>query len=195
MDLKDLKKELRKNKIHAREALSEAERIAKSYDICKNIANSPEFAAAKTVFVYKWVRGEVRLDGLEAAARRDGKRLVYPVCISTTEMIAVEPGEGEDAWKDSGSFGIREPDPEKGKVIDPAEIDLVICPCSSFDEEGRRLGMGGGYYDRYLPECINAYVAAVAYEVQKAEEIPADEYDVPVDAVISEDRIYRRSDR
>lgn len=194
MDLKSLKKDLRKNRIQAREALSEAERIAKSYDICKNIVNSPEYAAAETIFVYKWVRGEVKLDDLEAAAGRDGKRLVYPVCISRTEMIAVEPGKGEGAWKESGSFGIREPDPEKGKVIIPAEIDLVICPCSSFDEEGRRLGMGGGYYDRYLPECTNASAVAVAYEVQKAEVIPSDEYDVRVDAVISEDRIYRRKD-
>ena len=104
MDLKSLKKDLRKNRIQAREALSEAERIAKSYDICKNIVNSSEYAAAETIFVYKWVRGEVRLDDLEAAAGRDGKRLVYPVCISRTEMIAVEPGKGEGAWKESGSF-------------------------------------------------------------------------------------------
>lgn len=190
MDLQNLKTELRNNKIRARESLSEAERISKSYDICRNIMKTREYAEAKTIFAYKWVRGEVRLDDLEDAACRDGKRLVYPVCISRTEMIAVEPGRGEGAWKAGGAFGISEPDPEKGRVIAPAEIDLVICPCSSFDEEGGRLGMGGGYYDRYLPECINAHVAAVAYEVQKADEIPADEYDVRVDAVISEDRIY-----
>ena len=190
MDLKSLKKDLRKNRIQAREALSEAERIAKSYDICKNIVNSPEYAAAETIFVYKWVRGEVRLDDLEAAAGRDGKRLVYPVCISRTEMIAVEPGKGEGAWKESGSFGIREPDPEKGKVIIPAEIDLVICPCSSFDEEGRRLGMGGGYYDRFLPKCRNAAVVGAAFEAQRAESVPCDLLDRRMDGVITEEGIY-----
>ncbi len=132
----------------------------------------------------------LKLDALEEAAARDGKRLVYPLCVSRTEMIAVEPGDCEDAWKDSGSFGIREPDPEKGRICGPSEIDLVICPCSSFDEEGHRLGMGGGYYDRYLPDCVNAARIAVAYEVQKADSVPADEHDCIVDAVVTEKSCY-----
>lgn len=191
MDLRQSKKELRKNKIHARETLTEAERIAKSSEICKNITKLPEYVSAKTIFAYKWTRGEVKLDHLEACAERDGKRVVYPLCVSRTEMIAVEPGDGDGAWKKSGSFGIREPDPEKGRITDPADIDLVICPCSSFDEEGRRLGMGGGYYDRYLPECINAAKIAVAFEVQKADKMPTDGYDFGMQAVISEAGIYR----
>jgi 5-formyltetrahydrofolate cyclo-ligase len=191
MHLNDCKKQLRIDKIRAREALSEETRVQFSGEICRRITELPEYAAAKTIFAYKWTRGEVKLDDLEACAERDGKRMVYPLCISGTEMIAVEPGSGEDAWKASGSFGIREPDPEKGKVTDPAKIDLVICPCTAFDEEGRRLGMGGGYYDRYLPECINAAKFAVAFEVQKSDKIPADEFDIRVQAVISEAGINR----
>lgn len=188
--LSDRKRELRKSRISAREGLTEEERIAKSSEICKNITMQPEYAAAETIFIYKWVRGEVKLDSLEEAAAHDGKRLVYPLCVSRTEMIAVEPGAGEDAWKDSGSFGIREPDPEKGRICDPSEIDLVICPCSSFDEEGHRLGMGGGYYDRYLPDCVNAARIAAAFEVQKADAVPADEHDCIVDAVVTEKSCY-----
>ena len=52
--------------------------------------------------------------------------------------------------------------------------------------------MGGGYYDRYLPECTKARVIAVAYEVQRADEIPVDEYDKPVDAVITEKTKYEQ---
>ena len=191
MDLEVSKKDLRRSRIRAREALSEEEKIAKSCEICKNIVNLPEYSAAEIIFAYKWVRGEVRLDELEKAAARDGKRLVYPLCISKTEMIAVEPGKAEGAWKDSGSFGIREPDPDKGRICAPEEINLVICPCTSFDEKGRRLGMGGGYYDRYLPGCSRASIMAVAYEVQKAEDIPTEEYDYKVQAVISEKKIYK----
>ena len=190
MDLKDAKRELRKEKIAAREALTEEERFSCSAAICRRITETQAYRDAGTVFAYKWARGEVKLDSLEEAAAHDGKRLVYPLCVSRTEMIAVEPGAGEDAWKDSGSFGIREPDPEKGRIVSPAEIDLVICPCSSFDEEGRRLGMGGGYYDRYLPLCTKASKIAAAFEVQKAPEIPADEFDVPVEAGVTETGIY-----
>lgn len=190
MDLKDAKRELRKEKIAAREALTEEERFRCSAAICRRITETQAYRDAGTVFAYKWVRGEVKLDALEEAAARDGKRLVYPLCVSRTEMIAVEPGDCEDAWKDSGSFGIMEPDPEKGRICDPPEIDLVICPCSSFDEEGHRLGMGGGYYDRYLPGCTGAARIAVAFEVQKADEIPSDEHDCPVDAVVTEKCCY-----
>ena len=190
MDLKDAKRELRKEKIAAREALTEEERFSCSAAICRRITETHAYRDAGTVFAYKWVRGEVKLDSLEEAAAHDGKRLVYPLCVSRTEMIAVEPGAGEDAWKDSGSFGIREPDPEKGRICDPSEIDLVICPCSSFDEEGHRLGMGGGYYDRYLPDCVNAVRIAAAFEVQKADFVPADEHDCIVDAVVTEKSCY-----
>lgn len=191
MHLNDCKKQLRIDKIRAREALSEETRVQFSGEICRRITELPEYAAAETIFAYKWVRGEVKLDDLEACAMRDGKRLVYPLCISRTEMVAVEPGAGDGAWKEGGSFGIREPDPEKGRIVSPEEIDLVICPCSSFDEEGKRLGMGGGYYDRYLPGCTNAVKIAVAFEVQKADKIPTDEYDFGVQAVVTEAGIYR----
>ena len=139
--------------------------------------------------MYKWTRGEVKLDELEKTGREQGKELIYPLCVSDTEMIAVLPGKGEDAWK-SGYYGILEPDEQKGKVIPPEEIDLVVCPCSSFDSECRRMGMGGGFYDRYLPGCVNAYFTAVAFEVQKSLEIPADPHDIPVDCVITEKECY-----
>ncbi|MBQ6389873.1 MAG: 5-formyltetrahydrofolate cyclo-ligase [Mogibacterium sp.] len=192
MDLKTYKKELRKEKIRAREALSEEERIRFSADICGRIVRTHEYAEASTVFVYKWVKGEVRLDELEKQAAADGKKLIYPLCISQTEMLAVEPGTGKDAWT-SGYMGIMEPVPELGTATDPADIDLVIAPCASFDDKCGRLGMGGGFYDRYLPECANAKIIAAAYEVQRSEEIPQGEYDFPVDAVATEERLIKRN--
>ncbi len=193
MDLKQFKKELRKNKIKARESLPEETRIAYSAEICRRLIGSPEYARSKTIFVYKWVKGEVRLDDFEERALADGKRLVYPLCISKTEMLAIEPGKGDDAWEDSGYMGIKEPVLENGTVVDPTDIELVIAPCSSFDNQCRRLGMGGGFYDRYLPKCADATIIAVAFEVQRADEIPADEYDFAVDAVATEERIIRKN--
>ncbi len=190
MDLKAYKKELRKEKIRAREALPEEDRVRFSAEICRRIVRAPEYAEAETIFVYKWVRGEVRLDELEKQAAADGKKLIYPLCISKTEMLAIEPGNGADAWT-SGYMGIVEPVPELGKVTDPADIDLVIAPCASFDERCGRLGMGGGFYDRYLPRCVKAKIIAAAYEAQRSEEIPLDEYDFPVDAVATEERLVR----
>ena len=180
---------LRSRMIKARNSLSEDERIEKSRMICASVAGTEAWEKARRILVYKWTRGEVKLDELEKTGREQGKELIYPLCVSDTEMIAVLPGKGEDAWK-SGYYGILEPDEQKGKVIPPEEIDLVICPCSSFDCECRRMGMGGGFYDRYLPGCVNAYFTAVAFEVQKSLEIPADPHDIPVDCVITEKECY-----
>ena len=184
-----LKKYLRKGCIEAREALTAVERMDRSRRISMAIATSPEFMMADTVMLYKWTRGEVQLDILEEFGRE--KKLVYPLCLSATEMAAVEPGEGPDAWKE-GAFGIKEPAADKGRVVPPEEVDLVICPCSGFDESGKRLGMGGGFYDRYLPKCIKAAKIAVAFEAQKLAEVPTDAYDVPVDAVVTEKKRYER---
>ena len=93
---------------------------------------------------------------------------------------AAEPGSpaiSGPAWK-KGSFGIPEPDPSYGRIIDPEEIDLVICPCTAYDDEGNRLGMGGGYYDRFLPACRKAAIAAAAFDEQRTERVPSEPYDI-----------------
>ena len=54
------------------------------------------------------------------------------------------------------------------------------------DEQGNRLGMGCGYYDRFLPGCENAFLAAVAFEYQRTARIPAEPWDRPMDAAVTE---------
>ena len=193
---------LRKSRIAARDALSAEERDRLSKSIVSCILASPVFRQAKTILIYKGIRGEVRLEALEEAvgigaagsseeaehADFAEKRLVYPLCISKTEMIALEP-LGEDSWKD-GYCGIREPVREKSVEIRPEEIDLVICPCTVFDEAGGRMGMGAGFYDCYLPRCTNAHIVAVAFEAQKADCVPMEPWDRPMELVFTEKAVY-----
>ena len=197
LDKAAARKALRKEKIAARDALSPEERAEKSRAICANILQTPEYAKAKTVFIYKFVKGEVQLKALEEANEAlpaaERKTFLYPLCIEDRQMLAIEPGSadmGSDAWK-KGAFGIPEPVLEMGRVIPPEEIDLVVSPCSSFDESGMRLGMGGGYYDRYLPKCTKADVMLVAYECQGCEAVPAEPWDVPVPCIVTEARVLR----
>ena len=119
-----------------------------------------------------------------------GKRFVYPLCVSRTEMKAYAPG----AWQ-SGIFGIREPVPELSREIEPERIDLVICPCTAFDAAGRRIGMGAGYYDRFLPLCTRAAVIAAAFERQRVRRIPARPWDCSVDAVFTERHVFQTKKR
>lgn len=183
-------KTLRKAGIAGREALSAEERSEKSAAIVQKILASEEFRTAEVILLYKAIGGEVRLDGLETADASKGKHFVYPLCISRTEMIALEP-QGADAWM-RGHYGITEPVREKSSEVPPEKIDLVICPCTAFDEACSRIGMGGGYYDRYLTGCEKAKVVAVAFEAQKAEQIPSAPWDRPMQKVFTEAAVYEQ---
>ena len=182
---------LRREKIAAREALTAQERREKSERICRRLAQSEVYRRARTVLLYKWVRGEVQLDALEEAnARAESalqKRFVYPLCAPDRRLLAILPPPSGEAWR-RGPFGITEPDPKRGTLVPPEELDLVICPCAAFDEALHRLGMGGGYYDRFLPACAHAAIVAVAFEAQCADSIPVMPWDRDVQAVVTEVR-------
>ncbi len=183
------RRHLRKKGRTARESMTPMRRGFLSDRIVRNVRSLPEFQAAKTVMVYRAVGGEVRLQALESDP--GGRRLVYPRCAEGGTLEVLLPRD-RDAWV-PGPYGIPEPDPARSERIDPRDIDLVLCPCTAFDEAGDRLGMGGGYYDRFLPACENAFLAAVAFEAQRAAEIPAEPWDRPMDAVVTEAGVRRNN--
>ncbi len=173
----------RKAGIAARNALSKEEIARRSRAIAAAVAASPLWQEAKTVLSYRAVGHEVDLSALEEYARREGKRLCYPLCTAPGEMIALLPRD-EDSWQ-TGSFGITEPIRERSQEIAPEELDLILCPCSAYDAENHRMGMGGGYYDRYLPRCKRARIAAVAFTVQQCDALDVEEWDVDMETVFA----------
>lgn len=169
--------------------MSPAERDFFSQKISEKILASDVFLKAQNIMIYRAVKGEVDLSALEDSAQKQNKTLYYPQCISKTEMIALSPKrnlpKGQSAWR-RGSFGIMEPVREYSVGIAPEELDLIICPCTAFDEHGGRMGMGAGYYDRYLAGCTKACVAAAAFEVQKTDRVPMEEWDIKMNIVFTE---------
>ena len=184
----EVRARIRKEKKQARAALSPAQRAAYSARAVERLAESAVFRAARTVMLYDHVGAELSLDSLLSHPAAAGKRFCYPLVLSKTEMIAMVPG----AWW-IGAYGIREPVREASEEVPPEEIDLVVCPGTAFDPACNRMGMGGGYYDRWLPRCGKAHVVMVAFEVQKAEALPTDEWDRPVEQVFTEDAVYQKA--
>lgn len=178
----DIRREMRS----ARNALSPEAVEELSRRIAEKLEELPEYRQAGIVMIYRAVQGEVRLDLLR------GKKFIYPLCTGPGEMCALLP-LGEEAWR-KGAFGIPEPIRELSVEIAPEKIDLVLCPCTAFDTGCRRLGMGGGYYDRFLPRCTKAKFIAVAYEFQRVAALEARSWDIPMDAVVTEERVYRRKE-
>ena len=88
----------------------------------------------------------------------------------------------------SGMYGIQEPSPESRIIMTPDMFDLVIVPGVAFDKKGGRLGLGKGYYDRFL-EVTSAFRLALAFDCQLIEAVPTEFHDVPMNAILSESGI------
>lgn len=82
-------------------------------------------------------------------------------------------------------------EPSQGQPVSPEAFDAVLVPLVAFDDHGNRLGMGGGYYDRYLPQLRpDAYRIGVAFSNQHSSEtLPNDTWDVTMHAVVTEDGV------
>lgn len=184
------RKNLRAEKISARNALSPQEREKKSEAIVNRVLDTYEFQHAQKIMIYKGYKGEVRLEALEKSIHGTERMISYPLCISDHEMIALVPGADASSWIE-GYHGITEPVREKSAELSPEELDLVICPCTAFDEQGGRMGQGGGFYDRYLEKCSNAKIMLVAFECQKADSVLPERWDRKVDLAVTENHIYR----
>lgn len=84
-------------------------------------------------------------------------------------------------------FGIEEP---VAPCVDPSLIDLVIVPAVALDKNGNRLGRGKGFYDRFLPKCVNAYKIGVGFDCQIVDNLSVEAFDIPLDAVVSASKTY-----
>ena len=182
------KKEQRKKAIGSRRALSKEQRAAFSRTICEKISQLDVYQASEIILAYAATWDEVDLSDICSLACRQGKTVAYPVSYRGGIMEAYAPAGPED-WKD-GILGIKVPDIEKSRLIAPGDIDLVLVPCVAFDEERRRLGHGGGYYDRYLPQCRGAGFVLTAFEAQKLQQIATEKHDILMDLLVTEERIY-----
>ena len=90
-----------------------------------------------------------------------------------------------------GQYGIRTPILSRSEILLPEALNLVLVPCTAFDADCFRVGMGKGYYDRYLPRCKNAVKIGIAFEAQRVEHAAVDEHDQRLDAYVTERGIYK----
>lgn len=89
------------------------------------------------------------------------------------------------------AFGITEP--IDGTPTTLADVDVVLVPVVAFDINGNRLGHGHGYYDRALAAVMNTdprpLLVGLAYDEQQLDEIAPDEWDIPLDMIITPTRV------
>src|SRR4051794_39850811 len=120
-----------------------------SYTIAQTLYQDPLWSSARTVGITISNSPEVDTYQIIRKAWDEGKRIVTPKCLPKERKMDFRVLDRFDQLE-SVYFGLLEPIESKTKRVDPKEIDLVIVPGLGFDKNGFRLGVGGGYYDRFL---------------------------------------------
>lgn len=178
----EAKQEIRNYLKTQRQSLTQEEVQEYSRRICNVLAEYPGFLQAETVYFYYPIGKEVNLLPLAEKALELGKKVGFPrTCKDTMEFYQVT------SLTDfaEGAFHIMEP---VGERLLTEAAPLVFVPGLGFDKRKNRMGYGRGFYDRYFARYPKCCKIGTAYGVQIAEQLPTDDYDVPMDEVVTENK-------
>lgn len=171
--------------------------------IIRRIVHSSIYKRSKHIALYLPAGGEVDLSALLKHFQFHSKKCYLPVIISQKNgIIAFAPYEEHTHLK-KNCFGILEPVFLKKQLKSAKQLDLVLTPLVGFDEQGNRMGMGGGYYDRALQHLrthhsdsltarqrpLKPKVLGIAHELQKVERLQSQSWDIRLDAIVTEQRL------
>ena len=185
--LKQDKRALRRAVLADRDALSGTERAARSEAIADRLLVLDEATGAGAVLAFWSFGSEVDTTPLIDRLRSLGTTVSLPR-IENGDIVPVVWTPGSSMTETS--FGSREP--TDGRVLEARELDLIVVPGVAFDRSCRRVGYGGGFYDRLLARTRDgAAGVAIAFGVQVVDEVPTGPLDRPVDAIVTEDGVIR----
>ena len=195
MSLRNDKRALRDAVLASREALDADWRAHASQAIATRIASLDGFSNARVLLLTLPFRGEWNAMLVVERALAAGKIVAAPRVDPSARMLRAYRIVDVERDIAPGYRGIPEPRidcPEVG--LD--RVDWVLVPGVAFDAAGRRLGYGGGYYDRLLPfVAATASHVAGAFEMQLVDVVPTAPHDIGVDFVVTEQRTLRCVDR
>ena len=179
----EVKREIRRKMLALRRALSDDEAVKKAESLTSWILTLPEYKKAKRIMAFLAMKGESNLDGLIARALSDGKEVYVPVCLPERQMEAGRLLDMDHFVR--GPLGLRDL-PKGYDTVSPEKLDLVLVPGVACDREGNRLGMGAGYYDRYLVHVPFEKRIAALWDFQVAEAIPSEPFDERMAKIVTD---------
>lgn len=186
----NLKNDLRKAMLGKRKSMNIEDVITSSNKIIETIMELPEFKSSKNIMLYLSFNNEVNTYPLVKWCLDNNKIVIAPYCIQHSKEIVPYRITNLSTDLVKSDFGVMEPKKDLLEKINIEDIDLILVPAVAFDQHCNRIGFGAGYYDRFLcnkPKHTPAI--GIAYDYQIIDKIPTDEYDVPLDFIITEKRV------
>ena len=166
----------------ARQALSQQQR--QEFDQAIHARLQARVEQGDTVFCYVSTDAEVNTRDVIDRLRTLGKTVLVPKIINMEKMIAVR----FDGWENlrAGQLGILTPENDAEWQ---SPVDLSITPGLGFTPDGKRIGYGKGYYDKWFAAHPHTARTALCYECQIVDDMPVTDTDVRVEKIITEQRI------
>ena len=175
------KSEIRKQVRVYKKEVSLEEKKRRSAPVMAKVADLPCFEQANTVLLYWSMDDEVYTQDF-VRQWYDKKCLLLP-CVDGDDLL-LRQYTGPESMKPGPQFGIPEPTGELFSDLD--KVDMIVVPGVAFDRHKNRMGRGRGSYDRLLKSTPNATKVGVAFDFQIFDSIPVEDFDVPMDVVVSE---------
>ena len=181
------KQDIRRETIARRDCMPSNERAQCSRAVTRRFRRLAAVQRARTLFCFASFRSEVDTQGILLWALRRGLVTAVPRVLGPRQMVAVRITDLCDL--DPGYCNIPEPHPEL-PLVPATEIDVAVLPGVAFDEQGGRMGYGGGYYDTFLHQLRpNATRIALAFEEQVVSCVPCRPHDVRAQLIVTEQRV------
>ncbi len=165
-------------------------RYARSLAACKHLVQQPEFLSADVVMIFLSLPDEVDTAALALAAWQMNKTVCAPqVLWEHRRMMPVEITSLDTNMRVS-QHDVQEP--IEGRPIPLEMLDLVVVPGVAFDRHGRRLGRGGGFYDRFLAQNgLAAKSCGLALREQLVDDLSAEPHDQSVKMIVTDEEVLR----
>lgn len=169
--------------------MSSEARLAAGLFAATFLLESEPFKRATRIACYCAMPDEFETGPILNAILQAGKSCYLPVLDDNTQSMHFAHYDSHTSLSNN-RYGI--PEPDHSTLIANELLDIALVPLLAFDRSGYRLGMGGGYYDRAFsflrsqPRPAIPYLIGLAFAQQIASSLPHDEWDVPLDAIITE---------
>lgn len=182
---------IRQTNLDIRKQLPETFQHNMSSKINNRIRALNQYRYAKRIALYHALNGEVDLSSIWRSAPLHGKYCYFPVVTQNNTLLFLPATPSSNF--NNNKYGILEPETEHHHAVSPDDLDLILVPLVAFDKQGTRIGMGKGFYDKALATHRPKLLIGVAYEFQHYPYIEPQAWDVRLDAVATEKKIYWRA--
>lgn len=194
------KKQIRIEMRQRRRRLTVEQQDVAAVSLTKNIFQLQGIAGTRRIGAYLANDGEI--DPLPAMLEwsRRGQKCFLPIMFPGQKPRLRFAGFSMGSRMDLNRFGILEPCVSQRACLYPSQLDWIFVPLVAFDLSGHRLGMGGGYYDASLAVLRSRIhwrkprLVGLAHEFQRIDDLPMDEWDVPLHGVLTNERFYPAPD-